>query len=168
MRHRRMLAPIVSIKHYVNQENASIADNAIRNMQMIQGVGQTAVVNTGDVVEGSIVKAVYIEMWFKGNAAAGTEDKFQLSIEKVPANQEPMTFAQMNTPMGYPNKKNILFYSQGVTGDLTTGSIPIVRGWFKIPKGKQRFGLDDELFVNVTTTGATANTCGFAVFKEYK
>ncbi len=168
MRHRRMLAPIVSIKHYVQFENAVTSDAAARNLQIVQGVAQTLVVNTGDVVEGSIVKAVYLELWFKGNAVAGTEDKFQFLIEKLSQGQDPVTFTQMNNLMAYPNKKNVFFYSQGVTGDLTTGSIPIVRGWFKIPKGKQRFGLEDELFMSVSTTGGTANTCGFATFKEYK
>ncbi len=165
---RRMLAPIVSIKHYVNRENAVITDGATVNMQIIQGVTQTAVVNFSDVVEGSIVKACYIEIWFKSNATAGTETKFQFVIEKVPANQEPITFTQMNNLMTYPNKKNVLFVSQGVTGDLTTQSIPIHRDWIKLPKGKQRFGLDDELFVSVSTTGGTANVCGIFVFKEYK
>ncbi len=160
-----MLAPIHSIKHYVNLENVVTSDAAATNRQLIQGVKTK--VNSGDVDEGSVVKAIYIEMWFKGNAVAGTEDKFQLVIEKVIADQVPITFTQMNTLDSYPNKKNVFFYSQGVTGDLTTSSIPVVRGWFKIPKGKQRFGLDDELFVSTSTTGATANTCGFATFKEY-
>ncbi len=168
MRHRRMLAPIVTIKHMVNMENTVTSDAAVRNIQVAQGVAQTAVANVGDVVEGSLIKAVYLELWFKGNAVAGTEDKFQFVFEKVVANQEPITFTQMNNLMTYPNKKNILFTSQGVTGDLTTQSIPIVRQWFSIPKGKQRMGLDDELFMSVSTTGATANTCGIAIFKEHK
>ncbi len=167
-RHRRMLAPIVSIKHILNIENASIASAAKRSVQLIQGVAQTAVTAEGDVVEGSIVKAVYIELWFKSNSVAGTENKFQLVIEKVTGDQVPITFAQMNTLMGYPNKKNVLHCAQGVTGDLSTNSIPIFRGWLKIPKGKQRFGLDDELFANISATGAAADTCGLCIFKEYK
>ncbi len=164
----RMLAPIVSIKHMINIENASIADNARRSFQLIAGVAQTAVVNVQDVVEGSIIKAVYLELWFKGNAVAGTEDKFQLIIEKVPAGQTAITFAQMNSLMGYENKKNILHSAQGVTGDLTTQALPIFRGWLKIPKGKQRFSIGDELRYAVSTTGATANNCGLCIFKEFK
>ncbi len=163
-----MLAPIVTIKHMINVENSSIADGARRSFELIQAVAQTAVANTGDVVEGSIVKAVYIELWFKGNATAGTEDKFQLVIEKIPAGQTAITFTQMNSLMGYPNKKNIFHTSQGVTGDLTTQALPIFKGWLLIPKGKQRFGLGDELRFAVSTTGATANNCGLCIFKEYK
>ncbi len=163
-----MVAPIVSIKHYVNREKETITAGTSKDMQIIQGVAQTAVVNFADVVEGSLVKACYIELWLKSNATAGNEVKFQLVIEKVIGNQAPITFTQMNNLMTYPNKKNVFFVSQGVLGDLTTASLPIVRNWFKIPKGKQRFGLDDELFVSVSATNATADVCGIFVFKEYK
>ncbi len=168
MRHRRMVAPIVSIKHYVNTEKTTIASGTSLSIQYVQGVVQTAVANFSDVVEGSLVKAVYVELWLKSNATAGNETKFQLVVEKVIGNQEPISFAQMNNLMTYPNKKNVFFVSQGVLGDLTTQSIPIVRNWFKIPKGKQRFGLDDEFFVTVSSTNATVDVCGIAVFKEYK
>ncbi len=163
-----MLAPIVSIKHYNNIENASVADAARRTMVAVNAVAQQSVSGTNDVVEGSIIKACFFEIWFKGNAVAGTEDKFQLVIEKVVADQASITFTQMNNLMSYPNKKNILFTSQGVTGDLTTQSVPIIRNWVKIPKGKQRFGVGDSLVVSVSSTGATANVCGLNVFKEYK
>ncbi len=168
MRHRRMLAPIVSIKHYVNIEKQTPAAGTSLSIQIVQAVVQTAVSNFSDVVEGSLVKAVYVELWLKSNSAAGTEVKFQLVVEKVTSNQEPISFTQMNNLMTYPNKKNVLFVSQGVLGDLTTQSIPIVRNWFKIPKGKQRFGLDDEFFATVSATNATYDVCGLAVFKEYK
>ncbi len=166
--HRRMVAPIVSIKHYVTIENSVTADGVNRSIEVVQAVTQPGVTNTGDVVEGSIIKAIYLELWYKGNASAGTESKFQFAFEKVPAGQSPLTFVQMNNLMTYPNKKNVLFVSQGVVGDLTTQSIPVVRNWIKIPKGKQRMGLDDKFQIAITTTGATSNTCGVAVFKEYK
>ncbi len=163
-----MLAPINSIKHYVPFENASLTDASARTMIVVAAVGQASVTNTQDVVEGSLVKAVFIEFWLKSNATAGTETKFQYTLEKVPAGATPVTFAQSNTLMGYLNKKNILFFSQGVLGDLTTQAIPVVRQWFKIPKGKQRFGLGDELVMTLTATGSTINNCGFSTYKEYK
>ncbi len=120
MKHRKMVAPINSIKHVLNLENTTLASGSVRSVQCVQAVAQTAVSNIADVVEGSIVKAVYLELWFKSNAAAGTDDKFQLIVEKVIGNQVPITFTQMNNIMTYPNKKNIFFMTQGVVGDLTT------------------------------------------------
>ncbi len=167
MRHRRMLAPINSIKHYVQFENATVADAARKTNVLATAVAGEATASTDEVHEGSIIKAVYLEIWFKGNAVAGTEDKFQLVLEKIPAGGTGVTFTTMNNLQAYINKKNIFFTSQGVTGDLTTASVPIVRNWFKIPKGKQRMGLGDLIAVSISTTGATANVCGFTTYKEY-
>ncbi len=163
-----MLAPLITIKHYINIENAQIAAAAIRTVELVQAVAQTAVTNTTDVVEGSLVKTVFIEHWIKSFAAAGEDAKFQVVIEKVPAGATPITFTQMNNLMSYPNKKNVLFVSQGVVGDLSTQSIPVVRQWFMIPRGKQRFGLDDRFVLTISATSATLQTCGLAVFKEWK
>ncbi len=168
MRHRRMVAPINAIKHYVQVENNQIATGAVRAFEIVSGVAQNAVAATDDVVEGSIVKAVFIEWWVKSFAGAGEDTKFQLVVEKVPTSSASATFAEMNNLMPYANKKNILFFSQGVIGDLTTQSIPVVRNWFLIPKGKQRFGLGDRLVATLSATGATIQNCGFGTYKEYK
>ncbi len=168
MRHRRMQAPINSIKHYVQLENSTIADGARRSQDLVNAVGQAAVSNAQDVVEGSIVKAVFIEIWCKSNASAGTDLKFQFAIEKVSSGAVPLSFTDMNSLMGYENKKNILYYSQGVVGDLTTNSIPLFKGWILIPKGKQRFGLGDSLVIAISSTSAISQSCGFATYKEYK
>ncbi len=168
MRHRKMLAPINSIKHYVQAENAVIADGARRNIVVVAAVGQAAVSATSDVVEGSIVKAVFIELWAKSNAVAGTEDKFQFAIEKVNSGAVPLSFTDMNNLMTYDNKKNIFHFGQGVIGDLTVASMPVFRSWILIPKGKQRFGLGDSLELSLSSTGSTMNSCGFFTYKEYK
>ncbi len=167
-RMRRMLAPLVTIKHMTNHENTTLNSGARINIELIQGVGQASVVNTTDVVEGSSIKTIYIEQWLKSNASAGTNTKFQLVLEKVMGAVAAITFTQMNNLMSYPNKKNILYSTQGVIGDLTTSSIPIMRGWFSIPKGKQRFGLDDQLVLSISSTGAVIQRCGLSIFKEWK
>ncbi len=167
MRHR-MVAPIISVKHYVNIENTPVASAGIRIIEIVDAVAQEAIVNTEDVTEGSLVKAVFIEMWIKSDATAGNGAKFQFSLEKLIGGAASNTFAGMNTMAAYLNKKNVLFYSQGVLGDLTTQAVPVVRQWFKIPKGKQRMGLDDKIQVSITSSGASIDTCGFATYKEYK
>ena len=165
-RHRRMVAPINSIKHYVNIENNQIASGAVLATNVVDAVATTS--SAEDVVEGSIVKAIFFERWIKSQAAAGEDTKFQYLIEKVPSNQSSVTFAQMNTLDSYPNKKNVLFYSQGVIGDLTTQSIPVVRNWFLIPKGKQRMGFGDKITSTLSATSAVLQNCGFSTYKEYK
>ncbi len=167
-RFRRMLAPLITIKHMVNVESSTIANGVAVSTEIVQAVGQTAVTNTTDVVEGSVVKTCYVELWIKSNAAAGGNAKFQLILEKITENSVPITFTEMNNLMTYPNKKNILFSTQGVIGDLSTQSVPVMRDWYSIPKGKQRFGLGDELVVTVSATTADIRRCGLFIFKEWK
>jgi len=165
----RMRAPINSIKHYVQFENAVVGSAAVRVLEAVEAVSQSAAgAATDEVLEGSIIKAIYIEVWIKSGATAGNDTKFQLSIEKIPAGGTPLTFSGMNTLMAYLNKKNILYFTQGVIGDLTTQGVPVVRQWFKIPRGKQRFGFGDKFVITISATGFNIDTCGFATYKEYK
>ncbi len=162
-----MLAPISSKKHYIQLDNAALADAGVRSTQLVDATPAPAVSSVEDVVEGAIVKAIYLEYWLKSNATAGTETKFQFAIEKVPQGVTGLTFALMNNLQTYDNKKNIFYFSQGVLGDLTTGSMPVFRSWFLIPKGKQRMGLGDQIKIHLTANGSTINNCGFATYKEY-
>ncbi len=135
----------------------------ILNIEYVNAVAEPSAGR--DVLEGSIVKAVYIEMWLL--AGANQPGSVTVSVEKVPALADQMTFLQGATLTDYPNKKNILFTSQGVIGDANTNPVPFMRQWFKIPKGKQRFGLGDKLVLNIQANTEDITHCGLAVFKEY-
>ncbi len=167
---RRGLSPINSIKHYVQQSNTSIASGAATSIIIVAAVANTALpVNTKDVKEGSIVKAVYLEFWLKGNGAADEDTQFNFVVFKNPGGSNDMSVADSLNLMAYDNKKNIFFSSQGVIGGVGGGqSVPVIRQWMKIPKGKQRFGLKDELTVFVGTTGQAMQVCGLSVYKEYQ
>ncbi len=162
-----MLAPINSVKHYVQIENAPIAAAAIRSIAIVDATAAPATATTKDVKEGSLVKAIFFELWVHSEATSGNVAKFQLAIEKVPTGAAGLTFTEMNNLQAYDNKKNILFFSQGVLGDLTTQAMPVVRQWFAIPKGKQRMGLGDRILINITATTSALDSCGFTTYKEY-
>ncbi len=163
-----MVAPINSIKHYVQFSNAATPDGAIRGIIVVDAVVASAVNLSSEVLEGSIVKAVFVEWWLKGNSANGGTTQFTLTLEKVPAGATSISTGELANLMTYPNKKNILYTSQGVLGDLETQAVPFIRGWFKVPKGKQRFGLGDRLILSLLPVGSTLNNCGFSTYKEYK
>ncbi len=108
-------------------------------------------------------------MWLKGEGAADADTQFIVTFEKVPgAAAAGMDFTDMANIGAYPNKKNILFVSQGVIGGLTGGqSVAVMRNWYKIPKGKQRQGLGDFFQVHIAAIGQAIQVCGFATYKEY-
>ncbi len=165
---RRMVAPINSVKHYVQRENAPIT--AATRVALIVANAVIAPANsaTEEVREGSIIKAIFLELWLKGQGASDSDAKFQMALEKAPGDQAGVTFTDMNNMQAYDNKKNVLFFSQGVIGGIGGGqSIPVVRQWFKIPKGKQRMGLGDALVASVSATSEIIQLCGFSTYKEY-
>ena len=164
---RRMRAPINTNKHYSNIEDAPIALNGVRTFVIAQAVAEGSTIGPTTVSEGSVINSFFMELWLKSNEATnGGHCKFQFCIEKVSSGGDSINFTQLNNLHVYPNKKNILFYSQGVLGDDETPSIPVVRQWFKNPKS--RIGLGDVLIATCSATTAAIESCGFITYKELK
>jgi len=121
--------------------------------------------NATHVKTGSVIKAVYVEMWVRGSELSpGTA---LLTLVKIPGAGGVPTFAQLVALHTYNNKKNIFYHTQGLTQDANADATPFMRGWFKIPKSKQRFGLDDILDLSVSAQALDHVICGFATYKEY-
>ncbi len=70
MRHRRMLAPINTTKHYNHHAFFTVAASAVTNVDEINAVALSAVSAANAVRSGSIVKAIYVEYWMSGDSAS--------------------------------------------------------------------------------------------------
>ncbi len=165
-----MRAPISSRKHYVQKTEFTVASATVTSHTVVEAVSMASVVGAEDVVEGSVIKAVFVEMWLLGNDVNRTS--FILAVEKQVGNINNPTFSQMTSLDGYGNKKNILFTSQGLlaagSGSSAGNPTPILRQWIKVPKGKQRFGLLDRFKIHIATLGADDVVgCGLYVYKSY-
>ncbi len=164
-----MVSPINSVKHYVHKTNATLASGAAINIVLVDSVVAPAVANPFDVKTGAVIKAVHIEIWVLGAGVSETDIQFGAFLEKIENGVAAMTFAQSLNLGAYDNKKNILYTTQGVTSSQVDGSIPLalMRSWFKIPKGKQRFGQGDRLVLTVNSVGGSLQVCGLTTYKEY-
>ncbi len=165
-----MLPPINSIKHYVQFANTGIASGGIQTVKLVNAVIAPAVANAFDVIQGAVIKTIYVEFWLGGDGSSGVELQFVFSIEKKRDLEPDPTATQLLSGLNsYPNKKNILYTTQGIIPAMLDGgmTIPIFRGWVKVPKGKQRFGLADEFIISCTVVGA-ARLCGFSTYKEFR
>ncbi len=164
-----MRSPIHSEKHYVQTSQTSVAAAATGSVAIVNAVHveNKSATTTSEIIEGSIVKAVYLEYWLLGAEASNASSSFIFTVYKVQSADVGMTFSQMNGLAGYTNKKNVLFTSQGLLGGDLTNPTPVIRTWIKIPKSKQRFGLADRLFVTVAGLAGAIIFCGFATYKEY-
>ncbi len=161
-----MKAPIHSQKHYVQISRSQTATVAVNSEQLIASVESTVANAVDEVAEGSIVKAVYVELWLLDTANDGSNIVVLL---KSPISNAGPSFTQMNALGTYVNKKNILFTHQGLSSNNGVGNpIVVMSGWFKIPKSKQRFGLGDKLLLMIANNGLNdLEYCGFATYKEY-
>ncbi len=158
---------LTSTKHYVQFTQFTVATTAVLTQTIIDAVAVDQKNALNEVNEGSIVKAVFLEYWLLSDANAF--GSFVLTVEKTVGGESAPILSEMTTLGAYKNKKNVLFTSQGLIADGTAGNpTPVLRQWIKIPKGKQRFGFDDALRVNIAGIGTeTINGCAFATYKEY-
>jgi len=134
--------------------------------KFIQGVAVSDKDSVTEVEEGATVKAVFVELWAIGKTA---DQFFTVIIAKYPSNTLDATITDMAALGDWDNKKNILYCTQGLAPNDGVGQpVPLIRQWFKIPKGKQRFGLNDRFVIQMASRGdGVIDFCGFATFKEY-
>ncbi len=88
-------------------------------------------------------------------------------LEKLIGDGSPPVLGDMLALHDYANKKNVLWTHQGLSSDQNTNAVPVLRGWVKIPKGKQRFGQGDSFELEMLAQVDGFNFCGLAIFKEY-
>ncbi len=159
------MRPVINTeKHYFQQSLAVVAAGAILNINLVKAVAVPATA-AEEVREGSKLSAIYIEMWIQtDDAALGSSI---VTLEKRPgADTTFMSAAESGALNSYVNKKNVFFTQMGLTPNNVTYPMASIKGWFKIPKSKQRFGLSDKLSLNIHAQSNGLNVCGFAIFKE--
>ncbi len=162
-----MVRPMVhSTKHYVQYPLDQIGFGVVQNIRIVLAVRRELVNTAFEVLEGSSIKAVYFELWLQNEGNLG---EFIMTITKDPEDSLGPTFVEMASLFTFTNKKNVLYTTQGLTSnDGVSGPVNVIRGWVKIPKSKQRFGLGDSL--NLSISNVSANDlvrCGFSTYKEY-
>ena len=161
-----MIAPINSRKHILQIPINSVMQGTLLVTNAINSVKAGSVTaDPRDVEEGAIVKAIFIELWLL--AGSQQPGSVTLTFEKIVAGQIGMTFIESATLDSYKNKKNVLYTTQGLTPDANGNPVPFYRAWVKIPKGKQRFGLQDGFNINLSANVEDCSFCGLVIFKSY-
>ncbi len=162
------MRPIIhSKKHMIQISQGTVTQGVVVTNNLVSA--NEAVSTTPDAIEvGSLVKACYVEFWLS-MASATVVGSYTVVLCKDPGGAQAPSTAEMAALHDYTNKKNILFTGQGLLPPTDGGQVPVLRQWYKIPKGKQRFGLGDKLRLTVRNNNAAdidINFCGLAIFKE--
>jgi len=162
-----MVRPMVhSTKHYVQHSISPILAGAIETNILIHAVAVSNKDSPSEVEEGASIKACYLEAWLRSSEAS--PGSFIACLYKQPGTGVAFTGAQMAGMNTSENKKNVLWFGQGLVNDNNADALGMLRGWYKIPKSKQRFGLGDQLVLSIFAQGAIDLVhCGFATYKEY-
>ncbi len=162
----RKLAPIITEKHISQFSVTTVALGGISVSTVAVAVAVNDKNATNEVEQGTLVKAVFVERWITSDDASS--GSFLLTVEKIPASADIQTFAVSQDLMNYPNKKNLLYTTQGLNNPRAGVATPVIRQWIAIPKGKQRMGLGDRIVVNISAITNGLDFCGFNLYKEYK
>ncbi len=161
-----MVRPMVhSIKHYVQKSITTVAGGAVDSTNIVVALPVSDVDAVHEVVEGSSLKAVYVEMWAR--AGSTTPSSGQMIICKVSGDTTNPTATDMAALGDWDNKKNIFYTTMGLFNDQDADALILFKGWIKIPKSKQRFGLGDKLKMFVFVPTIDLQVCGFFTYKEY-
>jgi len=161
-----MVRPMVHSQKHIVQYSIFTATGGVATNKAI--VTAVAVGNKNlpeEVEEGSTIKAVYLELWARSSSA--TPGSGQMIVYKRGGDTTFASGVDMAQLHDWDNKKNILYTTQGLINDNDADAINLIKGWIKIPKGKQRFGLGDKLAFTVFDLTVDVVNCGVAIFKEY-
>ncbi len=161
-----MRAVIKSEKHYIQWTVSPVAVGTTVNENIAHAVVILNKNQDFEVLEGASIKAIYLELWVIGQSDTASGN-FLVSLYKKVGGDTQMTQAEHVALNAYDNKKNVLYHTQGISNDGVANAQPLLRGWFKIPKGKQRMGLNDVWELAISTQAEAINYCGFATYKEY-
>ncbi len=163
------MRPVISSKkYYVQVSQSQIAQAAVLTTTVVQAI-EGAPSTPEHVKEGALVKAVWVEMWLVQDSAS-VLGSFTAGFYKLPGTGQAISSTNAAALHDYKNKKNILYVTQGLAPISDSNIMLLYKGWIKIPKGKQRMGLDDKLAFFVRNNNATAidiEVCGMFTYKEY-
>ncbi len=161
-----MVRPVINSEKKIGQYSVTTVMSGIVSTTNIVSAVASPTGAAASVAVGSIVKAVFVELWF--NTSANQPGSLVAILEKLPGSSTNVTAVDMAALNDYTNKKNVLYTTQGFVGDANANPTPFFRGWFKIPKGKQRFGLNDRLQFSVfANSSEDLEFCGLTIFKVY-
>ncbi len=158
-----MRPPITSEKHIVQFPIDTIVAGTHQSIPLVTVAASGA---GADIVPiGSILKAIYIELWLQSGVNAIGSHIFV--VEKLQNGGDPIGFAAMAQLNDYNNKRNVFYTTEGLLAESNANPIPVIRQWLKIPKGKQRMAQGDKISLSISAQAGDIDRCGLSIYKSY-
>ncbi len=163
-RPNRMGTIIKSVKNVKNDvAGLGAATNLVTTI--VNTLDNPATTTDNQVERGCKIFKIWMEWWYYGLSTGNTNDIIDAYIIKNPGNN--LTVPNPGTVGTSNEKKFVIKIWKGLAGTKTTGGYPYQwKGWIKIPKVYQRFGIDDRLAF-VIRSPTTGNSCTNFVYKWF-
>ncbi len=156
------LRPINSVKNIIDGVFLSVAAATVTIVQLATGVNDYTGVVT-QVPVGAKVHSIYLFVQVLPTAGTANVDWY---IAKNPAGQ--LSLPVPGATGGDAGRRYILHEEKGIPGNAADGAYPLTfKGVIKIPRGRQRWGENDELSLHIR--GADIyNACVKCIYKFYR
>ncbi len=161
-----MVRPTITSRKHIVQVPVNVVVGGTLNIVKIAHAKQDADDTVASEVHvGDTIKAVYVEIWLQ--SSSNQVGSITATVEKIPGVGSSMTFLESAQLHTYPNKNQIFYSTQGLNPDTNANPVPFIRMWIKIPKGKQRFGLNEKIQLNISANSEDCSFCGLVIYKSY-
>ncbi len=170
-RFRRSMAlrPVNRIKHVVDSA-ATLAKATVLPTSLIIAVDSPVLANTNEVVTGSKVHGIYLKVEIASNDAidVGALPNTYLAVYKNPGNNlatiDPTTVGSNDNKRFVIHQEMVMIENKGQGGNPRI----LFNGVIAIPKGYQRFGPNDRLFMSVRSQALDIVQCIQCHYKEFR
>ncbi len=165
------LRPVNRIKHVVDIQQA-LPINVLLNIVVIESEDDPILANNQEVMTGSRVSGFFatVEVVASETSTTATPNLY-LYWAKIPGNSFAGQMPNGNA-VGVSDLKKYVIHQEMVMINPLDGGNPrnVFKGVIKIPKGYQRNGPNDRLymFMFIPSTGVAVNLCAQFHYKEFR
>lgn len=159
------LRPINSVKNIVDGTFIGVAASVTTNVLIGDGVN-TYAGGTTEIPIGAKVRSVYLFFQIQPQAAQGNVDAF--FFKASPTEATALLAVTPGVTGGSTSRRFILHEEKGIPGIYNNGASPhTFRGVLKIPRGRQRIGEGDKIYLRIRCSTAY-DACVKVIYKFYQ
>ncbi len=157
--------PINTRKHIVDNQGGLVAGTQVTHT-LVHGVDSASLASVSDVNVGSKVQAIFLNVQVASSSTAALANVY-MYINVNPSGAVNMPNGNVT---GASDLKKLILHTEMIMGEKNTTGIPrtLFKGVLRIPRGKQRFGQDDYLQIQLYSPGITWDYCIQCIYKEYR
>jgi len=159
------LRPVNSIKHVVDKQGGLVL-NVKTDETLILSVDAPTVANTPQVVTGSTVGSIFLNVQVAASSTAALANVYMYVLKNPGGN---LTEVNANVVGGSDIKKFVIHQEMIMTEKNTT-AIPrtLFKGVIRIPPRMKRFGTNDSLILSLFAPGVNFDYCVQCIYKEFR